>query len=196
MLFSPYPLFIPVSVPILVCPRFRSRSRPHFLYRSHPRARPRSRPLLSVSRTWLLLRYNVLAETPGLATAAADSLQASHPVCRKDAVYGMTDSVVKRKKTSAGDEPRYFVVFRLTASARCFPAWRTALSRMESTQGLTMGISSSNALSLRRGLLPKTASSTVITSTRKSLGPPCLSSSSLSRSPCAFDGKSNFILVW
>ena len=67
----------------------------------------------------------------------------------------------------ARNEPQYLFFFRSTASARCFPAWRAAISRLELAQGLTMIMSSRGALRLRwgcRGWLSKSTPACVVMS--------------------------------
>ena len=70
--------------------------------------------------------------------------------CTSEPTSPHVDIAIRREQV-AGNEPRYLFFFRSTASARCFPAWRAAFSRLELAQGLTMVISSRSALFLRRG---------------------------------------------
>ena len=82
---------IPISFPL--------RPRPH--HRSRPRCRCRS--LFSVPRTWLPLRYNVCAQTPGRANGAVGCPRAPLPVCRDGNACGMKVPAVKQKRTAAKD---------------------------------------------------------------------------------------------
>ena len=52
--------------------------------------------------------------------------------------------------------------FRSTASARCFPTRRAAFPRLKPAQGLTMVMSSRNALFLSQGWLSKSAPASIV----------------------------------
>ena len=81
-------------------------------------------------------------------------------------------ATVGRVQPLAGNEPRYLFFFRSTASARCFPTWRTAFPRLEPAQGLTIVMSSRSALFLCRGWLSKSAPASVVMSIRNGFSLP------------------------